>query len=116
MEGCFASAHSGTANKTQYVPMGIMRVFWGLALTPELSDLYHKIRTIPNTRDDGCTGWDMAEENLNLAVKSHVEHRVSETQIDHFVESWPLLETIQLDMDSMLHSGRSDKRHTHADQ
>ena len=25
----FASAHSGTANKTQYVPMSIMRVFWG---------------------------------------------------------------------------------------
>jgi hypothetical protein len=42
----FASAqHSGTANKTQYVPMAIMRVFWGMALTPELSKLYHKIRT-----------------------------------------------------------------------
>ena len=37
----FASAHSGTANKTQYVPMSIMRVFWGMAMTPELDALYH---------------------------------------------------------------------------
>ena len=39
----FASAHTGTANKTQYVPMAIMRVFWGCALIPALDQLYHAI-------------------------------------------------------------------------
>ena len=54
----FASAHTGTANKTQYVPMSIMRVFWGMAMTPELDALYHRIRTIPMGDSLGCNvGW-----------------------------------------------------------
>ena len=84
----FASAHSGTANKTQYVPMSIMRVFWGLALNPVLCDLYHKIRTIPTNDSDGSgVGWDMAVEMLNAAIKAHVNHFVSETQINNFVQN-----------------------------
>jgi hypothetical protein len=39
-----SSTHSGTANKTQYVPMAIMRVFWGQAMTADLDALY--LRTI----------------------------------------------------------------------
>ena len=63
----FASAHTGTANKTQYVPMSIMRVFWGMAMTPELDALYHRIRTIPTGDSLGCNvGWDMACELLNV--------------------------------------------------
>ena len=44
----YSAAHTGTAHKTQYVGMAIMRVFWGLALTPELAALYHAIRTCPS--------------------------------------------------------------------
>ena len=102
----FASAHSGTANNTQYVPMSIMRVFWGMALTPELSALYHKIRTLPNNKGNGSgVGWDMAIEMLNAAIKAHVEHRVSETQITQFVQSWALLECVQERMQNFLHPG-----------
>ena len=103
----FCSAHSGTANKTQYVPMAIMRVFWGMALAPELSALYHKIRTIPTNSGESCTGWDMAIEQLNLAIKSHVCHRISEVQIDKFIETWALLEHVQERMRTYLYSGRS---------
>ena len=103
----FASAHSGTANKTQYVPMSIMRVFWGMALTPELSDLYHKIRTLPNGPNEGTgVGWDMAIEMLNAAIKAHVEHRVSETQITQFVQSWALLECVQERLHNLMYPGR----------
>ena len=92
----FASAHSGTANKTQYVPMSIMRVFWGMALTPELDALFHKLRTVPLSDADGSgVGWDMLIEMLNGAIKAHVSHFVSETQVCHFVENWALLETVQ---------------------
>jgi len=38
-----AAKTSGTANKTQYVPMAIMRVFWGQAMTADLDALYHKL-------------------------------------------------------------------------
>ena len=87
----FPSAHTSTANKTQYVPMSIMRVFWGLCLTSELSALYHKIRTIPNSDENGSgVGWDMAIEMLNGAIKAHVEQRISQTQIAEFVHSWAL--------------------------
>jgi hypothetical protein len=92
----FPSAHSGTANKTQYVPMSIMRVFWGMALTPELHALYHKIRTIPLSDQYGSgVGWDMAIEMLNAAIKAHVNHFVSEAQIRQFILNWSLLECVQ---------------------
>jgi hypothetical protein len=110
----FPSAHSGTANKTQYVPMSIMRVFWGMALVPELSDLYHKIRTIPNNDENGSgVGWDMAIEMLNAAIKAHVCHRVSEAQISKFVEQWALLECVQSRMRNFMYSGRAAGRGRH---
>ena len=110
----FPSAHSGTANKTQYVPMSIMRVFWGMALVPELSDLYHKIRTIPNNSGNGSgVGWDMAIEMLNAAIKAHVCHRVSETQIAQFVRQWALLECVQVRMHNFMYPGRNPGGHNH---
>ena len=104
----FASAHSGTANKTQYVPMSIMRVFWGMALTPELSKLYHRIRTLPGGL--GAVGWDMAVEMLNAAIKAHVAHRVSEAQINAFIRSWALLECVQKKMREFIYPGRSARQ------
>jgi hypothetical protein len=110
----FPSAHSGTANKTQYVPMSIMRVFWGMALTPELSDLYHKIRTLPSNNEHGDgVGWDMAIEMLNAAIKAHVCHRISEIQITNFVQSWSLLECVQAKMRNMMYAGRANDGHGH---
>lgn len=105
----FASAHTGTANKTQYVPMSIMRVFWGMALTPELSALYHKIRTLPGGL--GAVGWDMAIEMLNGAIKAHVSHHVSEAQINQFIRSWALLECVQKRMREFIYPGRSHREH-----
>ena len=35
MREFFGYAHSGTANKTQYTQMVIMRVFWGMAMVPD---------------------------------------------------------------------------------
>ena len=103
----FASAHTSTANKTQYVPMSIMRVFWGMALTPELDALYCAIRTIPSGNSPGSgVGWDMAIEMLNGAIKSHVLHQVSHTQISQFLESWALVESVQDRMHDYVHGGR----------
>ena len=69
----FSAAHTDTANKTQYVGMSIMRVFWGMGMVPELDALYHAIRTIPSGEHDGCgVGWDWMIEALNGAIKAHV--------------------------------------------
>lgn len=103
----FASAHTGTAHKTQYVPMSIMRVFWGMAMTPELDALYHRIRTIPSGQAAGSgVGWDMAVEQLNAAIKAHVEHQVSHVQISQFLSNWALLESVQDRLRNYIYGGR----------
>ena len=109
----FASAHTGTANKTQYVPMSIMRVFWGMALTPELDALYHKIRTIPSGQFPGAgVGWDMAVEMLNAAIKAHVLHQVSHEQIVNFLGNWALIESVQERLRMYSYGGRRKARLT----
>ena len=111
----FPSAHSGTANKTQYVPMAIMRVFWGQAMTANLDALYHKLRTIPlSDRYGSGVGWDMAIEMLNAAIKAHVNHFVSEVQVRNFVANWALLECVQEHMRTLTHGGSAASRaHSH---
>ena len=112
----FPSAHSGTANKTQYVPMSIMRVFWGQAMTSELDALYHKLRTIPMSDAYGSgVGWDMAIEMLNAAIKAHVSHFVSEAQLRHFIANWSLLECVQEHMRTLAY-GSAAPRSSHSHQ
>eukprot|EP00965_Chrysotila_dentata_P178801 5904443-Pleurochrysis_carterae.AAC.2 len=43
----FALGRTSTANKANYVPMAIMRIFWSDALDSKLADLYHSMRSIP---------------------------------------------------------------------
>ena len=106
----FASAHSGTAHKTQYVGMSIMRVFWGCAMVPDLDALYHKIRTMPSGDHDGCgVGWDWAIEVFNHAIKSHVDTHVSEAQINNFVEDWAFVETVSAHLREIIYSNRADR-------
>ena len=106
----FASAHSDTAHKTQYVGMSIMRVFWGMAMKPDLSEFYHNIRTLPSGTHMGSgVGYDMKVENLNGAIKSHVDMHVSETQIENFIDDWALLETVQSSMRGLIYVNRAEK-------
>lgn len=93
----FAAAHTDTAHKTQYVPMAILRVFWGMCLSHELDKLYHEIRTAP-TGSDHCgtnVGWDMLIEWLNKAIKSHVDTHITQAQIEAFIRNWPFMETVR---------------------
>ena len=106
----FATAHSGTAHKVQYTIMAVMRVFWGQAMVPELDALYHAIRTIPTGDHDGCgVGWDWPIENLNGAIKSHVDTRVSEAQVRNFVADWALVETVQQDFRRIIDANSADR-------
>ena len=78
--------HTSTANKTQYVPMAIMRVWWSMALNPRLAALYQSIRCLPMSSETGAmVGWDFPIEDLNCectvrapcATESRIEHVIS---------------------------------------
>ena len=106
----FSAAHTDTAHKTQYVGMAILRTFWGQAMLPELDELYHRIRSVPSGDHDGSgVGWDWPIENLNGAIKSHVDMHVSEEQINKFVSNWALLEEVQRHMREILYSNRAER-------
>ena len=110
----FSYAHTDTAHKTQYVPMAIMRVFWGMALVSELDELYHNIRTVPTGGGVPGTnvGWDMAIEWLNWAIKQHVLYNITENQIDQFLENWPFMETVRNGLRDIIYKMRA-KVHLH---
>ena len=106
----FASAHTGSAHKTQYVGMAILRAFWGQALESDLDELYHAMRCVPSGTHDGCgVGWDWVCELLNGAIKSHVDMHVSEEQIRKFISNWALLETVQRHLRDVLYANRAER-------
>jgi hypothetical protein len=81
----FSLGHTGTANKTQYVPMSIMRVWWSEALSPQLAALYHSIRSIPMSLAEGrMVGWDFPCEDLNCELTQGVLN-ATEGRIDDAV-------------------------------
>ena len=105
----FASAHTDTAHKTQCVPMAILRVFWGMVLSPELDELYHKIRTAPTDSEHpgSNVGWDMLIEWLNRAIKSHVTTHITEAQIEEFLRNWPFMETVRGGVRDFVYAART---------
>lgn len=89
----FALGRTSSANKTHYVPMSIMRIFWADALHPELAALYRQLRSIPMSQHEGSmVGWDCVIEWLNKAISQGVSHHVSEERISRFIKCFPLLE------------------------
>ena len=48
-------------------------------------------------------------ENLNGAIKSHVDMHVSEAQIEKFLLDWPMLEEVQRHMREILYSNRAER-------
>jgi hypothetical protein len=84
----FATGHTGTSNKTLYVQMSIMRIWWADALAPPLAELYHALRAVPMTRSGVCVGWDTPIEWLNAAITAGVTHHVSDHRIEEFVRNF----------------------------
>lgn len=105
----FATGYTSTANKTQYVPMAIMRVFWAQALVPKLAHLYHNLRAIPMSARV-FVGWDTPIEWLNGAISDGIRQLVSEARIEDFVFKYSLVQhnyTMLLDGAAM----KTNRRH-----
>lgn len=46
--------------------MGVLRIYWSMALCEPLAHIYHYIRTVPCGKTPGTNvGWDMICEWLN---------------------------------------------------
>ena len=86
----FSIGYTGTAHKTQYVPMAIMRVFWADALVPPLADLYHRLRAVPMS-DRVYVGWDTPMKWLNGAITDGVRSLVSVPRIEEFVADYSFM-------------------------
>ena len=84
----FAIGKTGTANKTMYVQMAIMRIWWAEAMHPDLAHLYHNLRGLPMSRNNTCVGWDTPIEWLNYAITVGVRCHVSEERIAEFVKNY----------------------------
>jgi hypothetical protein len=82
-----------TANKTQYVPMAILRIFWSETMHPQLAALYQATRSIPlSEREGAMVGWDHPIELLNGAITRGVQSHVTLEHIEQFLKIYPLLE------------------------
>ena len=91
----YGLAHNARANKTNYCPMAILRVYWGLCLVDPLRDLYRRIRTVPAGNHPGTnTGHDMPIENLNGAIRAHVTSNITYATIRTFVLAYSFLEHV----------------------
>ena len=116
----YGLGHNDVANKTQYCPMAIMRVYWGQCLVQPLHDLYHAIRTIPSGFMPGtCVGWDMPIERLNGAIRRHVKTGITQRIIWAFIKSYTFLEHVRRTLMTYLHGGAhrmfQREHHTHRD-
>ena len=87
----FASGHCSSANKTQYVPMAIMRIFWAECAHPDLNALYQSTRSVPmSDREGAMVGYDCPIEWLNGAITAGVLSHVTLDRIERFVHIYPL--------------------------
>ena len=103
------SALTGTANKTQYTQMSILRVFWAHAMHPDLQHIYHGIRSLPVSRRPGSrVGWDMLCEWLHRSISAGVQTRVSEERITHYIENFAFMEHCHEICEDWAYQGRAD--------
>lgn len=106
----FAIGNTGTANKTNYVPMAVMRVFWADALVPDLADLYHALRAIPMSKRTNV-GWDTPIEWLNGSITDGVKRLVSENKIEEFVANYSFLNSNYAALLDVLEVAKPDRAH-----
>mmetsp|Transcript_23882 Transcript_23882/g.77118 ORF Transcript_23882/g.77118 Transcript_23882/m.77118 type:complete len:447 (+) Transcript_23882:755-2095(+) len=99
---CVSFLHTSEANKTQYAPMAILRIFWSEALHPALASIYHANRTISLVGLPGSNvGWDMPIEKENLMISCNVTRPTFE-RISHYVRQLNFLGPVSRSFEKVL--------------
>ena len=102
--------HIDESHKTQYAPMAIMRIFWSEALSPVLSTIYHRHRTISLLGIPGSNvGWDMPIEKENLACEGLI--RPSEERLKKFIEELNFLGPVSRGLERLMKGRRKQTVH-----
>ena len=107
----FSLGHTSTANKTQYVPMAIMRVWWSMALNPRVAALYQSIRCIPMSSEEGAmVGWDFPIEDLNCECTVRAPC-ASESRIEHVISTYSITSHSYRQLRDSFLGGRARQTH-----
>lgn len=103
---CVSFMHTSEANKTQYAPMAILRIFWSSALSPKLAQVYHNNRTISLLGLRGSNvGWDMPIEKENLAISTNVT-RPNYDRINKYIAELNFTGPVSRGVERMLFANR----------
>ena len=98
--------HTTVANKTNYAPMSVMRVFWSQSLQEPLARVFCANRTISETGQDGSNeGWDMAIEHRHHLMSNGIE-RPTREKIDRYCDESNFFAAVDRGVKKVLHANR----------
>ena len=91
----YGLSHNARANKTNYCPMAIMRIYWSMCLVEPLAELQRRIRCLPTgDRPGTCTGWDCPIESLNGSIRAHVLSHISMVVVTAYVLAFSFIQHV----------------------
>jgi hypothetical protein len=108
-----ASARTSMANKTNYAPMSVVRVYWGWALVEPLQTVYHNLRTLRQVLTH--VGWDWPIENLNLLIREGVTSNITRELIEKFIKRINFTGLVNRALDAIFRDQRKQEEATDKD-
>ena len=91
----YGLSHNARANKTNYCPLAIMRIYWSMCLVDPLQRLMARMRCLPTGDHPGtCTGWDCPIEVLNGSIRAHVTSHISMVVVTAYVLAFSFLQHV----------------------
>ena len=105
-----SSARTSLANKTNYAPMSVVRVYWGWALVEPLQTLYHTLRTLRQMHTH--VGWDWPIEQLNLMISNGVTANITKEQVEKFIRRLNFTHVVNRGLDRIFQANRAEKAAT----
>ena len=82
------------------------QVYFGAALHPDASKLYHACRCLPSPSKKGFVGLDWYPEDLNLHIKRDVTSHISRPLICKTISEYPLRHAVHAGLTNLIHEGR----------
>ena len=105
-----ATARTSLANKTNYAPMSIVRVYWGWALVEPLQTVYHNLRTLRQVFTH--VGWDWPIENLNLMIRLGVTSNITRALVEKFIRRLNFTSVVNRGLDATFRANRTEDHAT----
>ena len=105
-----SSARTSMANKTNYAPMSVVRIYWGWALVEPLQTVYHRLRTLRQTHSH--VGWDWPIEDLNRLIREGVTCNITRALIEKFIRRLNFTQVVNRGLDAVFRAARKEDEAT----